>query len=148
RRAQTIEADTMIAEDVLLGLPAILQAAQVAFAATGGLHGAGMFTLEGALLAVREDVGRHNALDKLIGWALDAGLDPARHAIALSGRLGYELVQKTIRFGAPILVAVSAPSSLAIELGERFGVCIAGFVRPPRATLYAHAWRVRRSSWR
>jgi FdhD protein len=142
QRATLVAADTRIHRDVLLSLPAKLRAAQRVFDETGGLHGAALFTTSGDLVAVREDVGRHNALDKLIGHALEASIDPSQHAIALSGRIGYELVQKTIRFGAPILVAVSAPTSLAIELGERFNICIAGFVRPPRANLYSHAWRV------
>jgi len=142
RRARTIEADTRIREDLLLALPATLRAAQREFDATGGLHAAGLVTLEGALVDLREDVGRHNALDKLIGHALARGDDPAHHAIVLSGRLGYELVQKAIRFGCPILAGVSAPSSLAIDLAERFGICLAGFVRPPRANVYAHFWRV------
>jgi FdhD protein len=142
-RAREVATDTTIAHDVLAGLPDQLRAAQAVFADTGGLHAAGLFTVAGALVAAREDVGRHNALDKLIGWALDAHLAPAAHVIVVSGRLGYELAQKTIMFGAPVLAAVSAPSSLAIELAERFNVALVGFVRGQRANVYAHAWRVR-----
>ncbi|HEY4241583.1 MAG TPA: formate dehydrogenase accessory sulfurtransferase FdhD [Kofleriaceae bacterium] len=142
-RAREVTADTQIDAAVLASLPAALRAAQAVFADTGGLHAAGLFTPAGAFVAAREDVGRHNALDKLFGWALDAGIAPAAHVVVCSGRLGYELVQKTVMFGAPILAAVSAPSSLAVELAERFNVGLAGFVRPPRVNLYAHAWRVR-----
>ncbi|MEO7731423.1 MAG: formate dehydrogenase accessory sulfurtransferase FdhD [Kofleriaceae bacterium] len=142
-RAREVAADTAIARDVLLGLPDTLRAAQAVFADTGGLHGAGLATTAGALIAAREDVGRHNAVDKLVGWALGAGIDPAAHVLVLSGRLGYELVQKAIRLGVPIVAAVSAPSSLAIELAERFNVALVGFVRGQRANVYAHAWRIR-----
>jgi FdhD protein len=141
-RAREVTADTTIARDVLAGLPDALRAAQSVFARTGGLHGAGLATPAGALVAAREDVGRHNAVDKLVGWALGARLDPAAHVLVLSGRLGYELVQKAIMFGVPIVAAVSAPSSLAIELAERFNVAIVGFVRGARANIYAHAWRI------
>jgi FdhD protein len=143
QRATEVTCDATIAHEVLVGLPAALRAAQAVFDHTGGLHGAGLFTLAGELVAVREDVGRHNAIDKVVGWALDAGVDPAGHALCLSGRIGYELVQKAIRFGVPIVAAVSAPSSLAIALGERFGVAVCGFVRGERANLYSHGWRVR-----
>ncbi|MBA3540929.1 MAG: formate dehydrogenase accessory sulfurtransferase FdhD, partial [Deltaproteobacteria bacterium] len=143
RRAREVTADTTLAPEILAGLPAALRAAQPVFDETGGLHGAGLFTTAGVLVAAREDVGRHNAVDKLVGWALDAGVAPAAHVIAVSGRLGYELVQKSVLFGAPIIVAVSAPSSLAIDLAERFGICVAGFVRGTRFNLYAHAWRIR-----
>ena len=141
RRAREVSADTTVTAAVLATLPDALRAAQAVFDATGGLHAAGLFTTRGALVAAREDVGRHNAVDKLVGWALGAGLDPAAHVLFLSGRLGYELVQKAIMFGVPIVAAVSAPSSLAVELAERFGIGLAGFVRGPRANLYAHAWR-------
>jgi FdhD protein len=129
---------------------------------TGGLHAAALFTLAGERVTVREDVGRHNAVDKLVGWALDqrvdhsalpsgraaspgkAGLvDPTQHLVFLSGRAGYELVQKAIMFGVPIVASVSAPSSLAIELAERFNVSLVGFVRGKRANVYAHGWRLR-----
>jgi len=142
QRAREVTADTAISAATLVGLPAALRTAQSVFADTGGLHAAGLFTTAGALVAAREDVGRHNALDKLFGWALGAQLVAADHVVVVSGRLGYELVQKAVMFGAPILAAVSAPSSLAIELAERFGIAIAGFVRPPRMNLYTHAWRI------
>jgi FdhD protein len=143
RRAREVSADTTITPELLAGLPATLRAAQAVFDETGGLHGAGLVTAAtGAIVCAREDVGRHNAVDKLVGWALGANVDPASLAIVVSGRLGYELVQKTVMFGAPIIAAVSAPSSLAIDLAERFGICVAGFVRGARFNLYAHAWRV------
>jgi len=143
-RAREVTADTTIAAGVLAALPDALRGAQDVFAATGGLHAAGLFTTRGVLVAAREDIGRHNAVDKLVGWALASHLDPATHVLFLSGRIGYELVQKAIMFGVPLVAAVSAPSSLAIELAERFRIGLAGFVRGPRANLYAHAWRVER----
>jgi FdhD protein len=151
-RARVVEADTSIDRAVLAGLPDKLRAAQEVFGDTGGLHGAALFMTDGTLVAAREDVGRHNAVDKLAGWALDAKahggdveqpLDPARHVLMLSGRAGYELVQKAIMLGVPIVASVSAPSSLAIELAERFNVALAGFVRGSRANVYAHGWRIR-----
>jgi FdhD protein len=141
-RARVIDADTSIDRAVLAQLPERLRAAQEVFGDTGGLHGAGLFSTAGELVAAREDVGRHNAVDKLVGWALDAKLDASRHVLMLSGRAGYELVQKAVMFGVPIVASVSAPSSLAIELAERFNVGLAGFVRGSRANLYAHAWRI------
>ena len=142
-RAREVAADTSIEHGVLATMPEALRAAQEVFGDTGGLHAAGLFTTAGALVAVREDVGRHNAVDKLVGWALDARLDPARHILLLSGRAGYELVQKAIMFGVPVVASVSAPSSLAIELAERFNVALAGFVRGTRCNVYSHAWRIR-----
>jgi FdhD protein len=142
-RATEVTADTAIAHRVLAGLPEALRTAQSVFADTGGLHAAGLFTPAGQLIAAREDVGRHNALDKLIGWALGARVAAADHVIVVSGRLGYELVQKTVMFGAPVLAAVSAPSSLAVELAERFNIALVGFVRGQRANVYAHGWRIR-----
>ena len=161
-RARSIAADTTVTRAVLAELPAKLRAAQELFEDTGGLHGAALFTPAGELVAVREDVGRHNAVDKLVGWALRATLDPtaspfgdadgraqgpaidpAAHLLFLSGRAGYELVQKAIMFGIPIVASVSAPSSLAIELAERFNVGLAGFVRGAKCNIYAHGWRIR-----
>ena len=140
-RAREVTADTAIAHDVLATLPDQLRAAQHVFGETGGLHGAGLFTTRGALVAAREDVGRHNAVDKLAGAARAAGIVP--EVLVLSGRAGYELVQKAIMLRVPIVASVSAPSSLAIELAERFGVALCGFVRGPRANVYSHGWRVR-----
>lgn len=142
-RAREVGADTAIDAGVLAALPERLRAAQSVFAATGGLHAAGLFTAAGALVAVREDVGRHNAVDKLAGYALAARVTP--EVLFLSGRLGYELVQKAVMLGVPIVAAVSAPSSLAIELAERFNVALAGFVRGERANVYAHGWRISRA---
>jgi len=142
-RAREIVADTAIDAWVLATLPQTLRDAQSLFGQTGGLHAAALCTLSGEVVAVREDVGRHNAVDKLVGWALVERVEPARHVLFLSGRLGYELVQKAIMLGVPIVAAVSAPSSLAIELAERFGVGLVGFVRGDRCNVYAHAWRVR-----
>ena len=142
QRAREVTADTAIAHAVVAQLPERLRAAQSVFADTGGLHGAGLFTTAGTLVAAREDVGRHNAVDKLVGWALEARIDPAAHVLMLSGRVGYELVQKAIMLGVPIVAAVSAPSSLAIELAERFNLALVGFVRGTRCNVYAHAWRV------
>ncbi len=141
-RAREVSADTTVDHRVLATLPDKLRAAQEVFADTGGLHAAALFTTRGDLVALREDVGRHNAVDKLVGWALGQALAPAAHVLLLSGRAGYELVQKAIMFGTPIVASVSAPSSLAVELAERFNVALAGFVRGTRANVYSHAWRI------
>lgn len=141
-RARVVEADTTLDHRVLAALPDRLRAAQEVFGDTGGLHAAGLFTLAGALVAAREDVGRHNAVDKLVGWALAMNIDPGQHVLVLSGRAGYELVQKAIMLGVPVVASVSAPSSLAVELAERFNVCLAGFVRGTRANVYSHGWRI------
>jgi FdhD protein len=140
-RAKEVTADTSIDHHVLATLPDQLRAAQKVFGETGGLHAAGLFTVAGELLVVREDVGRHNAVDKVVGHALAASIAP--QVLVLSGRGGYELVQKAVMAGVPIVASVSAPSSLAIELAERFGVALAGFVRGDRANIYSHGWRIR-----
>lgn len=146
-RAKEVTADTAIDRRVLAELPETLRTSQVVFGDTGGLHAAGLFTTSGALLAAREDVGRHNAVDKLVGWTLGGHggtprIDAAHHVLFLSGRAGYELVQKAIMLGVPIVASVSAPSSLAIELAERFNVALAGFVRGARCNIYSHGWRI------
>jgi FdhD protein len=142
QRAREVTADTVVRGEVITRLPAALRDAQSVFARTGGLHAAGLFTTAGILVAAREDVGRHNAVDKLVGWALATRVAPAAHVLFLSGRAGYELVQKAIMLGVPIVASVSAPSSLAIELAERFNVALLGFVRETRANVYAHGWRI------
>jgi FdhD protein len=126
-------------------LPDRLREAQAAFAATGGLHATGLFTAAGELIVAREDVGRHNALDKVIGRAFLDGLLPlAESVLCVSGRLSFELVQKAAVAGCPIPVAVGAPSSLAVELAADRGVTLCGFVRGGRMNVYTESWRIGR----
>ena len=142
-RAAPIPDGPVIAPEVLWSLPARLREAQAVFEATGGLHAAGLFEADGTLVAVREDVGRHNALDKLIGSRLLAGELPLRDRIVLvSGRASFELVQKAAVAGAPILAAVSAPSDLAVEAAERLGVTLVGFLRGDGFNIYTRPDRV------
>jgi FdhD protein len=142
QRAREVDAEWQLTAAAVVALPAVLRAAQTTFAATGGLHAAGLFARDGALVAAREDVGRHNAVDKLVGWGLDSGARFGELALVLSGRLGYELAQKAVMAGVPVIAAVSAPSSLAIDVCERFRVTACGFVREGRLNVYAHGWRI------
>ncbi len=129
--------------EVLFGLPDALRAAQKVFDSTGGLHGAGLFTADGTLLAVREDVGRHNAVDKVIGHALLTGNVPAAGTVLMvSGRASFELTQKAVMAGIPALAAVSAPSSLAVEMADDAGMTLVGFLRGRSMNIYAGASRV------
>jgi FdhD protein len=128
---------------VLTTLPDQLRAAQPTFARTGGVHASGLFTSDGELVVAREDVGRHNALDKLIGWALAAGKIPlSDHLLLVSGRVSYEIVQKAVSASLPLIAAVGAPSSLAIELAERFHLTLVGFLRQDTMNVYANPVRV------
>jgi FdhD protein len=129
---------------VILGLPAALRAAQRVFEATGGLHAAGLFESDGRLVAVREDVGRHNALDKLVGWAVLGGRMPLNGLVLMvSGRVSLEIVQKAAVAGIPVVCAVSAPSDLAVQAAERFGQTLVGFLRGDGFNVYAGEERLR-----
>lgn len=146
--AVAVEADTIVSDltvpfETIAGLPTLLRDSQPTFAQTGGLHATGLFDAHGALLCVREDVGRHNAMDKVIGWAHVArGLPLGDTILCVSGRLSFELVQKAAVAGCPIIVAVGAPSSLAAELAADRGVTLCGFVRDGRANVYSHPERI------
>ncbi|HYH59526.1 MAG TPA: formate dehydrogenase accessory sulfurtransferase FdhD [Thermoleophilaceae bacterium] len=130
-----------IPRDVLADLPDRLS--QPGFELTGGLHATGLFSADGDLLLVREDVGRHNAMDKVVGHALGAGWLPLHHhALCVSGRLAFELVQKAAVAGAPILVGVGAPTSLAVQLADELGMTLCGFARAGRLNVYTGAARV------
>jgi len=138
-----VEAPPDIDAKVLAGLPDALRFAQPAFGRSGGLHAAGLFTLEGQVACVREDVGRHNAVDKVVGWALRQGLLPARmYVLQVSGRASFELTQKAGMAGVSALSAVSAPSTLAVDVARASGLVLAGFVRGTAMNLYAGAERV------
>jgi FdhD protein len=128
---------------LLSGLPDTLRAAQRLFSSTGGLHAAGLFTTDGELLVAREDVGRHNAVDKVLGWALLDGRIPAKGTVLMvSGRASFELVQKAGMAGVPVLAAVSAPSSLAVELAVELGMTLVGFLRGTTMNVYAGTHRI------
>ena len=142
--APPVESRVSVPAELVAALPDRLRTGQGAFAATGGLHATGLFDETGALLAVREDVGRHNAMDKVVGWAFTADLLPLSRAIlCVSGRVSFELVQKAAVAGCPILVAVGAPSSLALDLASDRGLTVCGFVRDGRVNVYTEQWRIR-----
>ena len=129
--------------ETLYALPERLRAGQRVFSHTGGLHAAGLFTLDGMLLAMREDIGRHNAVDKLVGRALlDDQLPLGERVLLVSGRLSYEIVLKALAAGIPLVAAVSAPSSLAVDLARAGNITLAGFLRGTSVNVYTHAWRI------
>lgn len=143
RGLSPVSGDSTVSAKVLRGLPEKLRKAQQLFDLTGGLHAAALFDLEGNLIALREDIGRHNAMDKLVGWALLEGKLPlAQCIVVVSGRASFELVQKALAAGIPIFASVSAPSNLAVDLAASFGMTLAGFLRGERFNVYAHPERI------
>ena len=137
----------IVEPQVLLGLPKTLASAQETFKCTGGLHACALFDLTGKLLVVREDVGRHNALDKVVGWAfLQDRLPLRQHVLLLSGRTSFEMMQKALAAGIPIVTAISAPSSLAADFARESGQTLVGFLRGQRMNIYTGAGRVRQFS--
>jgi FdhD protein len=142
-RFSPAEDPAVVSQQTLFGLPDALRAGQHLFDSTGGLHAAGLFTTDGRLLVVREDVGRHNAVDKVLGWALLNGRIPAGGCMLMvSGRASFELVQKAVMAGVPVLAAVSAPSSLAVDLAAESGLTLIGFLRGTTMNVYAGAQRI------
>jgi FdhD protein len=138
-----IQSSLVVSHELITALPEKLREAQGLFDSTGGLHAAGLFDPSGELLAIREDVGRHNAVDKVIGWAFLEERLPLNDAILMiSGRGSFEIVQKAVAAGIPIVCAVSAPSSLAVDLARRFDQTLIGFLRGPRFNIYSSAKRI------
>jgi FdhD protein len=143
RRIPRLSDDTRVPLAMVLGLPDAIRPAQAVFAATGGLHAVGLFQPDGTLLVVREDVGRHNAVDKVIGAQLRGGaVSLAETIMLLSGRAGFELVQKAAIARVPVVCSVSAPSALAVDLAEEVGMTLVGFVRGRSANVYTHGYRI------
>ena len=141
--APRVESELRLPLQLVASLPERLRKEQATFAVTGGLHATALFSAGGEPLCVREDVGRHNALDKVVGWAFREQLLPlAGHVLCVSGRLSFELVQKAAVAGCPILVAVGAPSSLAVELAADRGLTLCGFVRGGSVNVYTESWRI------
>ena len=143
-RCDRLEDDTRVAASCLYELPSRLRAAQDVFDRTGGLHAAGLFLAEGQALVVREDVGRHNAVDKVVGWAMRnrSGLPLRGHVLMVSGRVSYEITQKAVAAGIPVIAAVSAPSSLAVDLAARAGLTLVAFLRGQRLCVYSGTERI------
>jgi len=140
--------DSELDPEVLCSLPDQLRASQAIFGRTGGLHAAGLFNLRGELIVLREDVGRHNAVDKVVGWALANDCLPLSSSVLLvSGRAGFEIVQKALMAGIPVLASVSAPSDLAVNLAREFGMALIGFLRGRRFVIYSGAQRIQQAPW-
>lgn len=135
--------DVQVEAATVLAMPGALREAQKVFSSTGGLHGVALFDASGRLLVAREDVGRHNATDKVVGWAMQQGLRPARGTVLfVSGRTSFELAQKAAMAGVPVLAGISAPSSLAVEVAQEVGMTLIGFVRGERMNVYTHPERI------
>jgi FdhD protein len=136
------DGDFRIDPELLCRMPEILRAEQAVFSRTGGLHAAALFSEDGRLISLREDIGRHNAIDKIVGWALMEGRLPlTRHVMLVSGRGGFEIIQKALAAGIPILASVSAPSSLAVKLARELGLTLIGFLRGRRFVVYSGDFR-------
>ena len=144
QKFEKIESELMITADFVASVPEILRQNQDSFLKTGGIHAAGLFNAQRELIALREDVGRHNALDKLVGcqWVADA-LPASQSVLGVSGRASFELLQKALWAGIPIFVAVGAPSSLAVELAKEFNITLIGFASANRFNVYSHRQRIR-----
>ncbi len=142
QNAPPIKNDFAISADVVLGLPDALRAAQEVFSNTGGLHAAALVSAEGEILILREDVGRHNAIDKVIGWASENRLDLSQTLIQVSGRVSFEVIQKALVARISIVSAISAPSSLAVEFARESNQTLIGFLRPPKFNIYSNPERI------
>lgn len=142
QQAPPVEAGFTIAAEVILTLPDTLRDAQTTFQSTGGLHAAALVDQDGKILVLREDVGRHNAIDKAIGWASDENVDFAQTLLQVSGRVSFEVMQKALMVRIPVVSAISAPSSLAVEFADESGQTLIGFLRPPTMNVYSHPARI------
>lgn len=143
QRFPAVQGEWNVAPSLIASLPDKLRAAQETFSQTGGLHASGLFDLEGNLVVTREDVGRHNALDKIIGHALQQNLLPLdKHILLVSGRVSFEIIQKALAAGIPLVAAISAPSSLAVEFAQEAGQTLVGFLRGGTMNVYTHPQRV------
>jgi FdhD protein len=146
RGIQRPNSNLTIDPEVLCALPEKLHAGQAVFGRTGGLHAAALFDRTGKLMVLREDIGRHNATDKVVGWALQQYKLPLSEAIMMvSGRGGFEIIQKALAAGLPVVASVSAPSGLAVQLAREFGMTLVGFLRGRRFVVYSEPWRIRNS---
>ena len=143
RVCRPISSNLVISQDLLCSLPERLRAAQANFERTGGIHGAGLFDAQGSLIVLREDIGRHNAVDKVLGSALTGGLSLSETVLMVSGRLGFEIAQKAAVGGIPIVASISAPSSLAVELAAEFGMTAVGFLRGHSMNVYCNPQRIK-----
>ena len=140
--APPIESDFSVSTATVLGLPDALRAEQEVFTNTGGLHAAALFAHDGQLLVLREDIGRHNAVDKVIGWAAGEKMDLAETLLQVSGRVSFEVMQKALVARIPVVSAISAPSSLAVEFARESGQTLIGFLRPPKFNIYSAPDRI------